>query len=320
MLLRCTATLRVQPCARGRRFSTSSSHHWACLCWRAGVLRSRRGWSRGRLLLWWRTGLTCQRQGGAGVPLNQLAQHKRRLWLQAKLTWAHTRYRHRTRTLHRNTHMPSLINVTRTDTRGCVAALRASHSRLNCEDSEVALDSEAFMSQLDEEGGGTGAPRPGSRQMEALLPWVLTGGAAWEEGSGPKPGPFSCSSICAPALGWVLLAWPKSPKPAPRTDDWHRQEDRVYSSAYMKECVKWKKREGRIFFLICFGVFCFFLPEQHERSLCCWWHCGWGAAAVAAAVAGGDGSLWRPDSEGKRRKVVLFLHPQASAAERRGPN
>lgn len=30
------------------------------------------------------------------------------------------------------------------------------------------------------------------------------------------------------------------------------------------------------------------LPEQHEHSLCCWWRCGWGAAAVA--VAGGGGS------------------------------
>lgn len=44
------------------------------------------------------------------------------------------------------------------------------HLRLNCEDNEVAFDSEAFMSQLDEEGGGTGAPRPGSRPMELLVP------------------------------------------------------------------------------------------------------------------------------------------------------
>lgn len=90
----------------------------------------------------------------------------------------------------------------------------------------MVLDSEALMSQLDEDGGGTGA-RPGSRPMEALLPWVLTGGVAWDEGSGPKPGPFSCSRICAPALAGVLLACPKSPKPAPRTDDWHRQKERV---------------------------------------------------------------------------------------------
>lgn len=83
---------------------------------------------------------------------------------------------------------------------GCTVTIPLKHLRLNCEDSEV-FDSEAFMSQLDEEGGGTGTPRPGSRPMEALLPWVLTGGAAWDEGSGPKPGPFSCSSIWAPALG-----------------------------------------------------------------------------------------------------------------------
>lgn len=48
--------------------------------------------------------------------------------------------------------------------------------RLNCEDSEVLLDSEGFMSQLDEEGGGTDAPKPGRRPMELLLPWLLTGG------------------------------------------------------------------------------------------------------------------------------------------------
>lgn len=59
----------------------------------------------------------------------------------------------------------------------------------------MELDSDALMSQLDEEGGGTGAPRHGSRPMEGLLPWVLEGGAAWAEGSGPRPGPFSCSSI-----------------------------------------------------------------------------------------------------------------------------
>lgn len=55
--------------------------------------------------------------------------------------------------------------------------------RLNCEESEVVLDSEAFMSQLVDEGGDTGAPRPVSRPMEVLVPWVLTGGAAWDEGS-----------------------------------------------------------------------------------------------------------------------------------------
>lgn len=42
--------------------------------------------------------------------------------------------------------------------------------RLNCEDNEVVFDSDAFMSQLEEEGGGTGAPRPGSRPIEVLLP------------------------------------------------------------------------------------------------------------------------------------------------------
>lgn len=78
---------------------------------------------------------------------------------------------------------------------GCAMTIPLEHLRLNCEDSEVVLDSEAFMSQLDEEGGGTAAPRPGSRPMEVLPPWVLAGGAAWDEGNGPKPGPFSCSSI-----------------------------------------------------------------------------------------------------------------------------
>lgn len=52
------------------------------------------------------------------------------------------------------------------------------HLRLNCEDSEVVLDSEAFISQLEEEGGGTGAPSPASRPMEVLLPWLLTGWVA----------------------------------------------------------------------------------------------------------------------------------------------
>lgn len=44
------------------------------------------------------------------------------------------------------------------------------HSRLNCEDNEVVFDSDAFMSQLEEGGGGTDAPRPGSLPMEVLLP------------------------------------------------------------------------------------------------------------------------------------------------------
>lgn len=48
--------------------------------------------------------------------------------------------------------------------------------RLNCEESDVLLDSEGFMSQLDEEGGGTDVPRPGSRPMELPLPWLLAGG------------------------------------------------------------------------------------------------------------------------------------------------
>lgn len=45
------------------------------------------------------------------------------------------------------------------------------------------LESEVFMSQLEEEGGDTDAPKPGSRPIEVLPPWVLTGGAAWDEGS-----------------------------------------------------------------------------------------------------------------------------------------
>lgn len=42
----------------------------------------------------------------------------------------------------------------------------------------MVFDSEALRSQLDDEGGGTGTPRLGSRPMVLLLPWVLTGGAA----------------------------------------------------------------------------------------------------------------------------------------------
>lgn len=42
LLLWCAAALRVQPCAGGRSFSTRD-HHRACLCWRTGVLGSRRG-------------------------------------------------------------------------------------------------------------------------------------------------------------------------------------------------------------------------------------------------------------------------------------
>lgn len=42
--------------------------------------------------------------------------------------------------------------------------------RLNCEDSEVVLDSDPFISQVEEERGGTGAPRPGSRPADVLLP------------------------------------------------------------------------------------------------------------------------------------------------------
>lgn len=49
------------------------------------------------------------------------------------------------------------------------------HLRLNCEGSGVLFDSEGFISQLDEEGGGTDVPKPGSRPMELLLPWLLTG-------------------------------------------------------------------------------------------------------------------------------------------------
>lgn len=93
------------------------------------------------------------------MPLNQLAEYKRRLWLQGKLTYAHmakmasemAETRHRSVKSHKDL-------------------------RLNCEDSEVLLDSEGFISQLDEEVGGTDAPKPGSRPMELLLPWLLTGG------------------------------------------------------------------------------------------------------------------------------------------------
>lgn len=47
----------------------------------------------------------------------------------------------------------------------------------------MVLDSGPFMSQLEEERGGTGVPRPGSRPAVVLFPWVLAGGAAWDEGS-----------------------------------------------------------------------------------------------------------------------------------------
>lgn len=93
------------------------------------------------------------------MPLNQLAEYQRRLWLQGKLTYAQT------------AKMASEMAETwRRSVR--------SHEdlRLNCEDSEVLLDSEGFISQLEEEGGGADAPKPGRRPMELLLPWVLTGG------------------------------------------------------------------------------------------------------------------------------------------------
>lgn len=97
------------------------------------------------------------------MPLNQLAEHKRRLWLQGKLTCAQT------------AKMAAKMASEMAETRRWSVK---SHKdlRLNCEDSEVLLDSEGFISQLDEEGGGTGAPKPGSRPMELLLPWLLTGG------------------------------------------------------------------------------------------------------------------------------------------------
>ena len=94
LLLWRTAALRVQPHIGCRRFNTSNSHHRSCLCWRAGVLGSRRGRSRERLLLWRWTWLTCHWQRGAVVPLNQLTQNQRRLRLQAKLT---CRHRHTTK-------------------------------------------------------------------------------------------------------------------------------------------------------------------------------------------------------------------------------
>lgn len=80
-------------------------------------------------------------------------------------------------------------------------------SRLKWEVSEVVvvLGSGVLMSQLEVEGGGrTGGatPNPGSllpREV-LLVPCVLGGGAAWEEGRGPRPGPFSCSKIWAPGL------------------------------------------------------------------------------------------------------------------------
>lgn len=110
-----------------------------------------------------------QRRGGAGGPLVQLAQHQRRFWLQAELPCGHR------------------SRVTARPAPETGSARR--YSRLNC---EAALGSEALTPQLEEGGGG--APRPGRQHMEALLPWVLVGGA-WEEGSGPRPGPFSCSRI-----------------------------------------------------------------------------------------------------------------------------
>lgn len=147
------------------------------------------------------------------------------------------------------------------------------HPRLNCEDREVLFDSAGFISQLDVEGGAMGVPSPGSRPVELLCPWVLTVGPDWDEGRGPKPGPFSCSSIWAPALAWVLLAWPKSPKPAPRTDDWEKQE--------------WQCNHQSVSVYIDKGMCTVSkaLPKQHEHSL---WNCwGWEVGAVAAEVSGG---------------------------------
>lgn len=93
------------------------------------------------------------------MPLNQLAEYQRRLWLQGKLTYAQT------------AKMASEMAETRR------RSVRSHEDlRLNCEDSEVLLDSEGFISQLEEEGGGADAPKPGRRPMELLLPWVLTGG------------------------------------------------------------------------------------------------------------------------------------------------
>lgn len=40
----------------------------------------------------------------------------------------------------------------------------------------MLFDSEGFISQLDEAGGGTDVPKLGSRPMELLLPWLLAGG------------------------------------------------------------------------------------------------------------------------------------------------
>lgn len=93
------------------------------------------------------------------MPLNQLAEYKRRLWLQGKLTYTQT------------TQIASELSQTQ-------RRFVQSHQnvRLNCEDSEVLFDSEGFISQLDEEGGGPDAPKPGSRPMELLLPWLQTGG------------------------------------------------------------------------------------------------------------------------------------------------
>lgn len=68
------------------------------------------------------------------------------------------------------------------------------------------------MSQEEE---GTDIPVPTSPPTGVQLVPVLVG---WEV-SCPRPGPFSCSSICCPAV-CPGFGPPSSPKPEPKTEDW----------------------------------------------------------------------------------------------------
>lgn len=67
------------------------------------------------------------------------------------------------------------------------------------------------MSQEEE---GTDIPVPTSPPTGVQLVPVLEG---WEV-SCPRPGPFSCSSICCPAV-CPSFGPPSSPKPEPKTED-----------------------------------------------------------------------------------------------------
>uniref|UniRef100_W5KKZ3 Nucleolar protein 56 n=1 Tax=Astyanax mexicanus TaxID=7994 RepID=W5KKZ3_ASTMX len=75
--------------------------------------------------------------------------------------------------------------------------------------------SEAVEPEPEEEEG-TDIPVPGSPPTGVQLAPVLGG---WEV-SCPRPGPFSCSSICCPAV-CPSLGPPSSPNPEPRTEDWN---------------------------------------------------------------------------------------------------